>query len=526
MTTARLTSNDAVRAALDRLGRERLAVIGLGLNNAALVRFLLRQGARVTVFDRKSREEMAGRLSELGPGLAASPNLSLSLGPDYLSGLRGFDRVFLTPGMRKDLPEIRAAARGGTAITGDFELFFELCAAPITAVTGSAGKTTTTTLVGLILEAEYAGKKPVYVGGNIGRPLIDRVLEIPAEAEVVLELSSYQLQLVTRSPEVGAILNLSPNHLDVHASMDEYVQAKVNIIRFQDGEGWAVLNYDDPTTRAIGLSRTRGHGGPPPEPSVAGRPGSGEPGVAWFSLKAGAATLPAVAGRGPAPAAVLEGDDLVVRGPAAPGGVAAGAMGQGGFARICSRSELLIPGEHNVQNALAAAVTAALRGARPETARRVLTTFRGVAHRLELVAEHGGVRYINDSIATTPERTGAALKTLGPAAPLVLILGGYDKGLPFDEMARLIVESGWVRATVLTGKTAGKIDQALARAAEELKRPRPANRSARTFDEAVAEARAVATRGDIVLLSPACASYDAFNNFEERGRRFRDLVQE
>ncbi|MHB8928215.1 MAG: UDP-N-acetylmuramoyl-L-alanine--D-glutamate ligase [Bacillota bacterium] len=504
MTTARLASNDATRAALDRLGRERLAVIGLGLNNAALVRFLLRQGARVTVFDRKSREEMAGRLSELGPGLAASPNLSLSLGPDYLSGLRGFDRVFLTPGMRKDLPEIKAAVRGGTAITGDFELFFELCAAPITAVTGSAGKTTTTTLVGLILEGEYAGKKPVFVGGNIGRPLIDRVLEIPAEAEVVLELSSYQLQLVTRSPEVGAILNLSPNHLDVHASMDEYVQAKVNIIRFQDGEGWAVLNYDDPTTRTIGLSRTRGDGG-------GGDRGAG---VAWFSAKSGPAELPAAAGEGPAPAAVLDGDDLVVRGPAG-----------GSFAHVCSRAELLIPGEHNVQNALAALAATALRGAGPEAGRRVLTTFRGVPHRLELVAESGGVRFINDSIATTPERTEAALRTLGPVAPLVLILGGYDKGLPFDEMARLIVETGWVKAIVLAGKTAGKIDQALARAAEELGRPRPENRTAGGFDEAVAGARALAAPGDIVLLSPACASYDAFNNFEERGRRFAELVR-
>jgi len=499
--TTRPVSGETARATLERLGRERLAVIGLGLNNAALVRFLLRQGAQVTVFDRKAPEEIAGRLSELGPDLAESPNLSLSLGPDYLSGLRGFDRVFLTPGMRKDLPEIRAAARGGAAITGDFELFFELCAAPITAVTGSAGKTTTTTLVGLILEAEYAGKKPIYVGGNIGRPLIDRVLEIPAEAEVVLELSSYQLQLVTRSPEVGAILNLSPNHLDVHASMDEYVQAKVNIIRFQGADGWGVLNYDDPTTRTIGLSRARGE-----EP--------GGPGVAWFSAKAGSEELPAAAGKGPAPAAVLKGDDLVVRG-----------LGGGRFSRICSRSELLIPGEHNVQNALAATVTAALRGAGPEASRRVLTTFRGVPHRLELVAESDGIRFVNDSIATTPERTEAALRTLGPTAPLVLILGGYDKGLPFDDLARLIVESGWVRATVLTGRTGPKIDEALARAAEELKRPRPMSRNARAFDEAVAEARALAARGDIVLLSPACASYDAFNNFEERGRRFRELVQ-
>ncbi len=519
--TTRLASNEAARASLKRLGRERLAVIGLGLNNAALVRFLLRQGARVTVFDRKSREEMAGRLAELGPGLADSPNLSLSLGPDYLSGLRGFDRVFLTPGMRKDQPEIRAAAREGAAITGDFELFFELCAAPITAVTGSAGKTTTTTLVGLILEAEYAGKKPVYVGGNIGRPLIDRVLEIPAEAEVVLELSSYQLQMVTRSPEVGAILNISPNHLDVHASMEEYVQAKANIIRFQGADGWGVFNYDDPMTRAMGLSRTRGG-----EPGGPGATSGGGPGVAWFSTKAAPADLPAAAGKGPAPAAVLDGEDLVVRGPAGgTGSGAAASAAMGAFARVCSRSELIIPGEHNVQNALAALAAAALRGAGPEAARRVLTTFRGVAHRLELVAEHGGVRYINDSIATTPERTEAALRTLGPAAPLVLILGGYDKGLPFDEMARLIVESGWVKATVLAGKTAGKIDEALARAAEELGRPRPQNRVAHGFDESVTEARALAADGDIVLLSPACASYDMFNNFEERGKRFAELVR-
>ncbi|HEY3315520.1 MAG TPA: UDP-N-acetylmuramoyl-L-alanine--D-glutamate ligase [Bacillota bacterium] len=498
----------AVKAGLARLGREDLAVIGLGRNNLALVRFLLRQGARVTVFDRKSRADLAARLAELGPDLKDSPRLSLSVGPGYLDRLRGFDRVFLTPGMKKDLPEIKAAATAGSVITGDFELFFAFCAAPITAITGSAGKTTTTTLCGLILQAQYAGQKPVYVGGNIGRPLIDRVLEIPPEAEVVLELSSYQLQLVTRSPEVGAILNLSPNHLDIHASMDEYTQAKVNAIRFQGGDGWAVLNYDDRTTRSIGLSRTHLEKGAGPEQTG--------PGVAWFSTAAEADELPATPFKGPAPVAVLGGPDrrdLKVRGPGRP------------LTRVCSRSELLIPGEHNVQNALAASVAAAILGAGPEAMRHVLTTFRGVEHRLELVLDRGGVRYINDSIATTPERTEAALKTLGPSAPLVIILGGYDKHLPFDEMARLIVESGWVKAAVLTGVTAGKIDEALERAASDLGKPRPAGQTAPSFDEAVRAAAGYVGPGDIVLLSPACASYDAFNNFEERGARFRELIR-
>ncbi|MCL4426022.1 MAG: UDP-N-acetylmuramoyl-L-alanine--D-glutamate ligase [Firmicutes bacterium] len=447
---------------------KRVAVVGLGVSNLALVHFLLREGARVAGFDQKTPPQLGNRYREL----AALP-LELHLGPGYLKDLVGFDLLFLTPGMRKDLPEIRRAREEGIPVLSEIALLFALCRAPIIGITGSAGKTTTTTLTGQILQAE--GRWPVFVGGNIGAPLIEKVREIPPDALVVLELSSFQLEGLARSPWIGALLNISPNHLDIHASMEEYVAAKKNIFRHAGKGDVAVLNLDNSWTRQMA-------------DEVPGR-------VIPFTRRG-------VLGEG---ASCADGD-LIWAGP-------------WGRERILARSDILLPGEHNLENVLAAMAITLTVGVSPETLRKVVREFRGVEHRLELVRELRGVKYYNDSIATAPDRTRAAIETI--KGPLILIAGGYDKHIGFEELAARIVRT--VSDLVLLGVTADKI-QAAVESAIPLGSEGPSIHRVKNMEEAVQVAGKIAQPGHSVLLSPACASYDMFTNFEERGRRFKELV--
>lgn len=461
----------------------RAAVVGLGVSNLAVARFLLEAGAAVTVFDRKPAETLGERYR----ALAGEP-VGWVLGDGYLGELAAraaaFDRVFLTPGMRKDLPELEAARRSGAAFDSEMGLFFRYCRAPIVGITGSAGKTTTTALAGRMLEA--AGRR-VFVGGNIGRPLLPLVDAIGPDDAAVLEMSSFQLQMLDRSPHVGVFLNLRPNHLDMHADFEEYFEAKKNVFRFQGPADTAVLNAEDPAVAGC----------------AAAAPGR----VAWFS-RAGEVA------RG----AFLRGGEVIVRGlGAAPGGGAAGAD----EVAAGEAADLALPGAHNLANALAALAAAAAFGADPRRAWAGVRGFRGVEHRLEFVRERDGVRFYNDSIATAPDRTLAALASF--EAPLVLIAGGYDKRIPFDELGERVAER--VRALVLVGRTAPKIRAAVEAAAARRGVRGPEILEARDFPGAVALAAAAARPGDVVLLSPACASYDLFNNYEERGRLFKDLVR-
>ena len=488
----------AAPALASRLAGRHVAVVGLGISNQALIRFLLRRGALVTAMDAKTPEQLGERYQRLaalpeeagvGPG-----RLEFRLGPGYMDGLDRFPVVFLTPGIPKFLEPIQAARRAGSMLSSEIHLVFELSRAPIIGITGSAGKTTTTTLVGEILKATG---RPTYVGGNIGTPLIEGVESIPPEARIVLELSSFQLQLLDRGPHIGVLLNVSPNHLDVHESMEEYLEAKKNIIRFQGRGDVAVLNWDRPETRAM----------------------AGEcPGrVVWFSRQSEVEQ-----------GAFLRGDEIVLR--------------AGGAERVVAHAgQIRLPGLHNLENVLAAVAAAGLAGAEPPEIARTVTTFPGVAHRLELVRELNGVRYINDSIATAPDRTMAALRTLGPggdaaggpgvspggAAPnLLLIAGGYDKHLPFQPVASEMI--GRVRVLLLLGQTADAIEQAVEeasrRSAAEGGPAGPTMLRGKTLDELVARARELARAGDVVLLSPASASYDMYRNFEERGEHFRRLA--
>lgn len=448
---------------------KRVAVVGLGVSNIPLIRYLHKKGAIITGCDQKRIDELEERLPHL-----EEAGCTLKLGPDYLSTLADHDIVFLTPGMRKNLPEVERVKASGVVVSSEIRLVFELCRAPILGVTGTSGKTTATMLTGEILKASG---HTVWVGGNIGQPLIEAVEQIPPSAKVVLELSSFQLEDLLQSPHLAVVTNVTPNHLDQHASMEEYVEAKKHIFRFQRKDDWCVLNHDNPITRQMAEE-------------CPGR-------VAFFSRK-----------RELDEGACLSAGHVVVR------------LG-GREERICARSEIKLLGEHNVENVLAAALVSMLGGAKVEAVRKVVTGFTGAPHRLELVREWRGARFYNDSIATTPARAIAGLESF--ETPVVLIAGGYDKKLPFDEFAKVVLRR--TKAVVLLGATAAQIEQAIRRAGAELGRPLPILERAGTFPEAVHLAAGLAGPGDVVLLSPACASYDMFHNFEERGQRFRELVR-
>lgn len=442
-------------------------VVGIGLSNMALIRYLLQKGARVTACDRRTPEQLGERAAEL-----ARLGVSLSTGEGYLAPLANHELIFLTPGMPKHLPEIEAARQRGATISGEIGLVLDLCRAPVVAVTGSAGKTTTTTLIGEILQA--SGRE-THVGGNIGTVLIERVEQIPPEAAVVLELSSFQLQLVRRSPHISVITNISPNHLDVHASMEEYVEAKKAIFRRQSAGDWLILNADDPQVRGF----------------AAEAPGS----VVLFSRKGDP---------GGEHAAFIRDGQVIWR-------------RNGHELPTLLVDEIQLLGLHNQENVLAAMAAAYLAGAPMSAVRQVLTTFTGVEHRIEPVRELAGARWYNDSKATSPTEAVAALSTL--PAPIILIAGGSDKGIPFDPIAPLVAEK--VKCLILTGPTAPKIQEAVRRGGYT----GPVHR-ANGMGEAVALARQAAAPGDCVLLSPACASFDAYRNFEERGRHFKSLVND
>lgn len=454
-----------------------VAVVGLGVSNLAVVRHLAGRGARLVGFDQKSEHELGDKVDELR-GLG----VELVLGPDYLKRLDGpWDAVVLTPGMPKNAPVLERLRERGVPFFSEIGLFFSLCRAPIIGVTGSSGKTTTTTLIGEMLRR---GPKPVYVGGNIGRPLLEQVDEIPPDAWVVLELSSFQLEMLNESPHIAVVTNVTPNHLDIHGTMDAYVAAKRRIYAFQGPGDLAVFNADDAATRAM--------------------------------ADASAGRKLAFSARGVVDAgAWLDGDRIVVRMGNDRGGAATAEP-----TVVCSLSDIRLPGMHNVENVLAAVAVAAACGVDPERMREAVAAFRGVRHRLELVGYWNGIRFYNDSIATSPARAAAGVRAFPD--PIVLIAGGSDKQLPFDELAEAL--PGRVHTVVLLGATAKKIEQAILEYGAKTKEAPPRIVHVGSLEEAVEQARRAARPGDVVLLSPACASYDMFPNYEVRGDRFRALV--
>ena len=453
---------------LDSIHEKTVAVIGIGVSNRPLIEALARAGVAVTACDKKSRED----LGEYGNRLEAM-GVCLHLGPDYLKGLRQ-DIIFRTPGMRPDVPELLEAAAHGSEITSEMEVFFRVCPCSIIGVTGSDGKTTTTTIIAELLRR--AGRT-VHLGGNIGHPLLTEAGEMRSEDIAVLELSSFQLLTMTKqSPHIAVLTNLAPNHLDVHRDMAEYVDAKENIFTHQTAEDLAIFNADNAITRELS--------------------GRAAGAVRMFSRK-----------EEPAEGVFLRGDAVISR-------------RDGTERQIMTTADIRLPGVHNVENYLAA--IAAVDGLVPdETIRDFARSFGGVEHRIELVRTLRGVRYYNDSIATSPSRCIAGLRSFD--RKVILIAGGYDKHIPFDVLGPEIVAH--VKLLVLCGATAEKIRQAVV-SAPGYAEGAPEIILAKGFREAVETASARAVEGDVVTLSPACAAFDQFANFMERGRAYKQIISE
>ena len=438
---------------------KRIAVLGLGVSNRPLVRLLLEFGCDVVGCDRTPREKLDGEVLEL-----EALGCKLHVGDTYLEGVEA-DILFRTPGMHPGNPAIEALRSRGAQVTSEMEVFFEVCPCSIIAVTGSDGKTTTTTLVSEMLKAEG---KTVWLGGNIGTPLLPLVRQMKPQDFAVVELSSFQLMDMTRSPDRAVVTNLAPNHLDVHKDMDEYVDAKKNIFRYQDETGLLVLNADNAITAAF--------------------KGNGE--TRFFSRQGNAHVC-------------LEN----------------GIITRGGEA-VLHAADILIPGVHNIENYMAAiAVTEGLVS--DETIRRVAKNFGGVEHRIELVRIKDGVKFYNDSIASSPSRTIAGLRSF--KEKVILIAGGYDKHIPYDVLGPEICAH--VKKLFLGGATGPLIREAV----ENCPEYNPETLEivdCGTFESAVRAAAAAAKDGDIVLMSPASAAFDQFKNFMVRGEFYKKLVKE
>ena len=449
----------------EQIKGKKIAMCGIGVSNTPLIMDFLKKGAKVYACDRRNRQmlgDIADRLENAGA--------ILRLGEDYLENLE-VDMIFRTPGMNFNLPELEAARKKGIAVTSEMEVFFDLCPATIFAVTGSDGKTTTTTLIAKMLEAE--GKR-VFVGGNIGKPLLPEIENITKDDFVVVELSSFQLISMRKSPDIAVVTNVAPNHLDVHKDMDEYVEAKKNVILHQNAFSRTVLNEDNDITQSF-------------KPFVRGQSLS-------FSME-----KPLKNG------AWLDQNGIIhmsYRGIDAP---------------IMSRQEIAILGDHNVENYLTA-ITAVWGYVGADSIRKVAREFGGVEHRIELVREVNGVKYYNDSIASSPTRTIACLKAF--SQKIWVIAGGYDKHIPYEPMVPYVLDK--VEKLLLCGATAEKIKAAVL--SDKNYKGLPEIIEVEDIAAAVDYAHKNTKNGDIVALSPASASFDKFPNFVERGNYFKELV--
>ncbi len=448
---------------------KRVVVLGLARQGIALARFLAEQGAQVTVSDVKTADQLAEAIQGL-EGLSTQ----YVLGGHPTELLDGCDLVCLSGGVPVDLPIVVEAQKRGIELANDAEIFVERCPAPVIGITGSSGKTTTTALTGEILTA--AGFK-TWVGGNIGNPLIADLASINVDDKVVMELSSFQLEVMTTSPPVAAVLNITPNHLDRHPSMEAYIAAKKRILDFQGYRDIAVLGYDDAEARKL-AGDARGY-------------------VRFFSQQA-------LVGRG---AFVREGN-LVLR--------------RDEEQVVCAVSDVKLRGAHNVWNVLAACALAGEAGAGVNAMAQVATSFTGVPHRLQLVRELRGVRYYDDSIATAPERLIAALRSFDE--PIVLLCGGRDKHLPWEEAVQLIVER--VSHVVLFGEMTELVKSHLSSAKPQTSHAKLVVHEEGTLENAVQVASQVAEPGDVVLFSPGGTSFDAYKDFAERGIKFTEYVNE
>ena len=446
---------------------KRVAFCGLGRSNLPLINMYSKYGAHVIACDKRSEEALGEVATEL-----KAQGVELSLGESYLDNLDA-DVLFRTPGMNYNMKELVALREKGVKITSEMETFFELCPCRIIAVTGSDGKTTTTSIIAELLKAEG---KTVHLGGNIGRPLLPDIFEIKEDDFAVVELSSFQLISMKKSPDVAVVTNITPNHLDVHKDMNEYIEAKKNILSFQNSESVCVLNADNDITLSFSAD-------------VKGE-------LRYFNTVKDGEN------------GVFVKDNTIY------------FKKNGEDTKVLSVADILIPGSHNVENYMAA-IAAVFDFVSTDTIVKVAKSFGGVAHRAELVRTLDGVRYYNDSIASSPTRTIRGTLSLFEQK-IILICGGYDKNIPYEPLGPVINDK--VKILILLGATAPKILKAVEESAnfnpDELK-----ILTASTMEEAVNLSREYAVRGDIVSLSPASASFDMYKDFEARGNHFKEIVK-
>jgi UDP-N-acetylmuramoylalanine--D-glutamate ligase len=455
----------------DPLAGKTVVILGFARQGQALARWLPSVGAQVVVSDTRSFGDLADALLDF----LDSP-VTYALGGHPLELLDNCDLLCLSGGVSPSIPICVAAIERGIPLSNDAQLFIERCPTPVIGVTGSAGKTTTTTLVGKMCET---ADRTTWVGGNIGDVLLDNLGDILPEHTVIMELSSFQLELMNRNPEIACVLNVTANHLDRHGTMEAYMAAKANIFLHQRADDLCVFNYDDPGSNLLA-------------DQAVGR-------VGWFSLREMVSD-----------GAFMAGNRLMVVGTGSPDGQPH---------VVCAREDIRLRGEHNIRNVLAACAIAGAAGVPVEAMREAIKGFTGVPHRLEIVRVVDGVTYVNDSIATAPERVIAALRSFDE--PIVLLAGGRDKKLPWAEMASLTAQK--VRYLVTFGEHGPAIAEAV-RAARLLGGRLEGIDTFKTLDEAVKRASEVARQGDVVLLSPGGTSYDSYEDFQARGDHFRALV--
>lgn len=453
---------------IDLVKGKKVAFIGAGVSHKALIKEFVELGAHVTLCDRKNSVEDFGDYA----ATIRSLGIGLSLGENYMDGFKGQDIILRTPGFEFYKQPLQDAIAAGTMVTSEVELFFDFCPCEIVAVTGSDGKTTTTTLISKFFEA--AGRR-VHLGGNIGAALLPMLPDVRPDDVAVVELSSFQLISMRKSPKVAVVTNVTPNHLDHHKDMQEYIDAKRNILLYQDESCREVLGYENDITRSM-------------QADCKGK-------QVWFTRL-----------RETDNGAFLRSDGML-------------CMAEDGVATpFLAQKDVKLRGLHNIENLLAAA--AAVWGRVPvEAIQKVGSTFTGVEHRIEPVRVLDGVTYYNDSIGTSPTRTIAGLRSFDQK--VILIAGGYDKKIPYEPLAPEILAH--VKTLVLMGATGPRIEQAVTSlpeyAASGLKLEH-----ASTLEEAVALARKNAKPGDEVFFSPASASFDLYPNFEVRGRHFKSIV--
>lgn len=441
---------------------KKTAVVGIGISNRPLIDFLVKLGAEVTAFDKKNKDQLENAALELeGKGV------KLVLGEDYLDKLNGFEVIFKTPSMRVDSPALLRAKEEGAYITSEMEEFIKYCPAKVFGITGSDGKTTTTTLIHHMLKEEGYN---TWIGGNIGNPLFSRIEEMKKEDKVVLELSSFQLMTICEPMEISLITNLSPNHLDIHKDMEEYIDAKKNIFKYGRKGDLLVLNRDNDITNSM-VREAKGK-------------------VFQFSIKEKIEN-----------GAYYNNGELYIFGK-----------------KVCNIDEIKLKGMHNVENLLAA-FCCVNEDVSINSMRNVAISFSGVEHRMEFIREVDGVKYYNDSIASSPTRTIAGLRAFNKQ--VILIAGGYDKKISFVPLA----EEGYkyIKSLILLGLTKDKIKDAFEKVANEKGIDIPIY-IVNSLEEGADKAQNIAEDGDIVTLSPACASFDMFPNFEVRGNKFKEII--